>query len=99
MVNINIYNNDFKDNSSALRNVYEGFQNVDFTRIDEELKLIKKGLKKESQEYKAVESIEKLSRKHDIKGIASIIKDLAVQFSSSALANIVGTYLCNYFKI
>ncbi len=99
MVNINIYNNNFKNNSSAVRNVYEGSENVDFARIDEELRSIKKGLKEESQEYKAVESIEKLSRKHDIKGIASIIKDLSIQFSGSALANIIGAYLCSYFKI
>lgn len=93
MANITISNNTFNDNSSAIREVHEAPETVDYARIEEELHAIKNGLKKGSQAYKMVEDLEKGSKDHSWDAICATIKAFAFQFSSATLANLAGSYL------
>ena len=93
MANITVSNNTFNDNSSVFRDLHEAPESIDYARIEEELHAIKKGLEKESQAYRMVETLEQDSKAHRWDAICATIKTFAVQFSNATLANLAGSYL------
>lgn len=102
-IEINISDNLLCDNASVIRNLNQlpkaTDSAVDFRRIEKELQEIKTKLQQGSPEFQAVEVLEESSRTHNWSAICSAIGRFTSQFSSAALANLVGAYLSQLLKL
>lgn len=99
MINLNIYSNNFYDNSSTVSCINEAPESVDYFKIENELQEIKKNLKEGSRECTAVETLQKETRAHNWDAILSSMRDFSVQFSSGTLAALVGNSLSRLFGL
>lgn len=100
MANIVIENNQFKDHSCVIHNVFESpADSPDFVKIEAELHEIKVKLDKGSPAYQTIEQLETGAKKRDWKAIAASAAEFVSQFSSATLANLVGSYLSGLLKL
>lgn len=98
-INVEVTNSTLIDEASVIRNVYETSKAVDFDQIEKELQEIKASLKRGSSEFQAVDTLEKSSKARDWGAICSAIGKFTSQFSSATLANLVGSYLSQLFRL
>lgn len=97
MAIINIGENTFRDHSSVIKNLYESPEQFDVEKIFKEIEERKKNLKEGSAERNAVEKIERDCKKRNWDAVFKGLVSLSAQFSTAALANLVGGYLCSLF--
>lgn len=98
-INITLTNNTLNGEASVIRNLYNAPKTVDFDQIEQELQEIKECLKKGSPEFQAVDTLERNSKARDWGAICSAVGTFASQFTGATLANLVGSYLSNLFKL
>lgn len=96
--NINISNNTFNDNSSAVKNIYNQPQEVGFTEIINEIERLKNTLNPNISMYKALDELECSIKKDDKKSIQKTIKKHISDFSSSLFAGIASSIFIEFVK-
>lgn len=95
-IKIEIKDNVFHDDSSAIRTV----NNYDFTHAEKELAEIKSQLSADSKTYRAVEELELAVRHREKRCIGDTIKKYAIEFASATFANLAsGALLSFLFKV